>query len=56
MAATEKFTTMIDALHTGMMANVSVGGEASESFRVTNEVKQRGFPRHGGLRLHTIQT
>ena len=27
-------------LHTGMMANVSVGGEASESFSVTNGVKQ----------------
>ena len=36
----EKFTTMIEALHTGMMANVSVGGEVSESFRVTNGVKQ----------------
>ena len=28
----EKFTTMIEALHTGMMANISVGGEVSESF------------------------
>ncbi|KAK2189424.1 hypothetical protein NP493_107g07020 [Ridgeia piscesae] len=36
----EKFTTMIEALHTGMMANVSVGGEFSESFGVTNGVKQ----------------
>ena len=27
----EKFTTMIESLHTGMMANVSVGGEVSES-------------------------
>ena len=36
----EKFTTMIEALHTGMMANVSVGGEVSESFSVTNGVKQ----------------
>ena len=36
----EKFTTMIEALHTGMMANVSVGREVSESFRVTNGVKQ----------------
>ena len=26
----EKFTTMFEALHTGMMANVSVGGEVSE--------------------------
>ena len=25
----EKFTTMIEALHTGMMANVSIGGEVS---------------------------
>ena len=36
----DKFTTMIEALHTGMMANVSVGGEVSESFSVTNGVKQ----------------
>ena len=36
----EKFTTMIESLHTGMMANVSVGGEVSESFSVTNGVKQ----------------
>ena len=31
---------MIEALHTGMMANVSVGGEVSESLSVTNGVKQ----------------
>ena len=31
---------MIEALHTGLMANVSVGGEVSESFSVTNGVKQ----------------
>ena len=31
---------MIQALHTGMMANFGVGGEISESFRVTNGVKQ----------------
>ena len=31
---------MIEALHTGMMATVNVGGEVSESFRVTNGVKQ----------------
>ena len=36
----EKSTTMIEALHTGMMTNVSVGGEVSESFGVTNGVKQ----------------
>ena len=36
----EKFTTMIEALDTGMMANVSVGGEVSQSFSVTNRVKQ----------------
>ena len=36
----EKFTTMIEALHTGMMANVSAGGEVSESFSVSNGVKQ----------------
>ena len=72
----EKFTAMIEALHTRMMANASVGGEVSESFSVTNRVKQgcvlctgphallhlpssnarRGFLRHGGWRLHTVQT
>ena len=36
----EKFTTVIEALHTGMMVNVSVGGEVSESFSVTNWVMQ----------------
>ena len=36
----EKFTTMIGALYTGMMANVNVGGEVSESFGVRNGVKQ----------------
>ena len=36
----EKFTRMIGALHTGMMANVRVGGEVSESLSVTNWVKQ----------------
>ena len=36
----EKFITMLEALHTGMLANVSVGGEVLESFSVTNGVKQ----------------
>ena len=36
----EKFTTMIEALPTGMMANVSVGGEVSELFSVTNGITQ----------------
>ena len=36
----EKFTTMVESLHTGMMANVSAGGDTSESFAVTNGVKQ----------------
>ena len=36
----EKFTTMIETPHTGMTANVTVGGEVSESFSVTNGVKQ----------------
>ena len=36
----ETFATMIEALHTGMMANVNVGGEVSQSFIVTNVVKQ----------------
>ena len=31
---------MIEALHTGVMANVSVGGEVSESFSVIKGVKQ----------------
>ena len=31
---------MIEALHTGMMAIVNVGKEVSESFSVTNGVKQ----------------
>ena len=34
----EKFTTMIEGLHTGIIANVSVGREVSESFSVTNGV------------------
>ena len=36
----KKFTTMIEALHTGIMANVTVGGEVSESFKVTDGVNQ----------------
>ena len=36
----EKFTTMIEALYTGMMANVSVREDVSESFSITNGVKQ----------------
>ena len=31
---------MINALHTGMIANDSVGGEVSESFSVTNGIKE----------------
>ena len=31
---------MIEALHTGMMANVSVGGQVLESLSVTNGVRQ----------------
>ena len=34
----EKFTPMTEAVHTGMMANASVGGEVSEIFSVTNGV------------------
>ena len=30
---------MIEALHTGVMANVSFGGDVSESFSVANGVK-----------------
>ena len=40
----EKFTTMIEALHTGMMATATVGGEVSESFSVINWVKQGCVP------------
>ena len=36
----ERFRTMIEALHTGLMANGSVEGEVSESFSITNGVKQ----------------
>ncbi|KAK3509681.1 hypothetical protein QTP70_008422 [Hemibagrus guttatus] len=36
----EKFTSMIESLHTGMKANVRDGGETSETFDVTNGVKQ----------------
>ena len=36
----ERFTAMSKALHTGIMANVSVGREVSESFSLTNGVKQ----------------
>ena len=36
----EKVKTMNEALHTGVMANVSVGGEVSESFSVIKGVKQ----------------
>ena len=61
-------TTMIEALHTGMMANVSVGGEVSESFSVTNGVKQGcvltptlfsiflSALLNEAFRLHTVQT
>ena len=34
----EMFATTIEALQTVMMANVSVGGEVSESFSVTKGV------------------
>ena len=46
MAATEeygcpeKFTTMIESLHTGMMVNVRNGGVVSDTFAITNGVKQ----------------
>ena len=35
---------MIEALHTGMMTNVSVGGEASESFSVIKQGCVRSSP------------
>ena len=44
MAATEEVRMPREVgnydLHTGMMVNVNVGGEVSESFNVTNGVKQ----------------
>ena len=36
----EKFTTMIESLHTGMMVNVRNGGEVSDTFAITTGVKQ----------------
>ena len=36
----EKFTTMIESLHTGMMVNVRNGGEVSHTFAITNSVKR----------------
>ena len=36
----EKLTTMIESLHTGMMVNARNGGEVSDTFAVTNGVKQ----------------
>ena len=36
----EKFTTMIESLHTGMMVNVRNGGEVSYTFAITSGVKQ----------------
>ena len=35
-----KFTSMVEDLHTGMMANVNVRGEVSESFSVKNGVNK----------------
>ena len=37
----EKFTTMIESLHTGMIVNVRNGGEVSDTyFAITNGVNQ----------------
>ena len=44
----EKFTTMIDSLYTGLMVNVRNGGEVSDTFVITNGVKQ------GCVQAHTI--
>ena len=35
----EKFTTMIESLHTGMMVNVRNGGEVYHIFSITNGVQ-----------------
>ena len=48
----EKFTTMIEALHTGMMANVSVEGEVSELFSVTKCQQGCVLAPHALLHLH----
>ena len=48
----EKCTTMIEALPAGIMANVSVGVEVSESFNVTNGVKQGCVLGPALLHLH----
>ena len=39
----EKFTTMIESLHTGMMVTVRNGGEVSDTFAITNGVKQGAY-------------
>ena len=36
----EKFTIMMESLHTGMMVNVRYGGEVSDTFAITNSHKQ----------------
>ena len=36
MGCPEKFRTMIESLHTGMMVNVRNGGEVSDTFAITN--------------------
>ena len=36
----EKFTTIIESMHTGVMVNVINGGEVSDTFHITNGVKQ----------------
>ena len=36
----EKFTTMIESLHTGIMVNVRNGGDVSDIFAITNGVTQ----------------
>ena len=37
----KKFTTMIESLHTRTMVNIRNGGEVSDTFAITNGVKQR---------------
>ena len=36
----EKFATMIESLHTGIMVNIRIGGKVSDIFAITNGVKQ----------------
>ena len=51
----EKFTTMIESLHTGMMVNFRNGGEVSDTFSITNGVKRGGAYWLPRFSLHFCQ-